>query len=78
MFVCDLLDLVGCHAIRPSQERLDASRSAYGPAQQQHLVRGQAVAEPIKPPLLDVRVAVLGDAVNQDGQDVVMQVLEMR
>jgi hypothetical protein len=78
VLVCGRLDLVARPAIRPPQERLDASGSGSGAAEQRCLVGSQPVAERVEPSLLDVGTAVVGGKVNKDGQDVVVQVLQVR
>jgi hypothetical protein len=75
---CGSLDLVARPAIRPPQKRLDASGPGNGAAEQRCLVGSQPVAERVEPSLLDVGIAVVGGKVNEDGQDVVVQVLEVR
>ena len=72
------VDLFSRPAVPPPQERLDVSRPGNGTAKQRRLIRSQPVAERVEPSLLDVCTAVAGDKVNEDGQDVVVHILELR
>ena len=78
VLVRDRLGRIVRPAIRPPQERVDASWPGGDAAEQQRLVGGQPVAERVEPSLLDVGTSVAGDEVNEDGQDVVVHILEVR